>query len=213
MRRRNKIRIVDWILETFGPRWAQAADRRRLQTLVQQGVVSIGVGSYGIPKVLTFRGCSAKLFIGPYVSITSGATVLLGGNHPQSWTSLYPFRARFELSGAYADGMPSAKGDVHIGPDAWIGHEALIMSGACIGTGAIVAARAVVTGVVPDYAIVAGNPARLIRYRFDEQIRSRLLATKWWELPRAEIETFVPQLSSLEVNLFLDEFEKHRVYK
>ena len=70
-----------------------------------------------------------------------------------------------------------------IGDDAWIGSNAMIMSGVTIGTGAAVGAGAVVTKDVPPYAIVAGVPARVIRYRFDEPVRQKLLASRWWEQP------------------------------
>ena len=71
-----------------------------------------------------------------------------------------------------------------IGNDVWIGSGAMILSGVTIGDGAVVAARAVVTKDVPPYAIVAGNPARLVRYRFDEATIAALLEAAWWELPR-----------------------------
>ena len=70
-----------------------------------------------------------------------------------------------------------------IGDDAWIGSNAMIMSGVTIGTGAAVGAGAVVTKDVPPYAIVAGVPARVIRYRFDEPVRQKILASRWWEQP------------------------------
>lgn len=74
-----------------------------------------------------------------------------------------------------------------IGNDVWIGADALVLKGVRIGDGSVVAAGAVVTRDVPPYAIVGGNPARLIRYRFDEATISELLAVKWWNLPPAEI--------------------------
>ena len=70
---------------------------------------------------------------------------------------------------------------VEIGHDAWIGTGAVIMGGVKIGTGAVIAANAVVTKDVPPYAIVAGVPARVLRYRFDEPMRAALLESAWWE--------------------------------
>jgi virginiamycin A acetyltransferase len=75
------------------------------------------------------------------------------------------------------------KGDTAIGPDVWIGTEAVLMPGITIGAGAIVSARAVVTRDVPPFAIVAGNPARVVRHRFDPETTRRLLAVSWWDWP------------------------------
>ncbi len=79
--------------------------------------------------------------------------------------------------------MSHGKETPTIGNDVWIGSGALILSGASIGDGAVVAAHSVVTKPVPPYAIVAGNPARVVKYRFDEATIQELLALKWWDLP------------------------------
>ncbi|WP_367197424.1 CatB-related O-acetyltransferase [Amorphus sp. 3PC139-8] len=76
-----------------------------------------------------------------------------------------------------------------IGCDVWIGANAIVLDGCHIGHGACVAAGAVVTHVVPPYAIVGGVPARLIRYRFDQETRERLLTSRWWELPQSIVST------------------------
>lgn len=69
-----------------------------------------------------------------------------------------------------------------VGNDVWIGRGAFIKNGLTLGDGCVIGARSVVTKDVPPYAIVAGNPARIIRYRFDEQTISKLLEIKWWEM-------------------------------
>ena len=83
----------------------------------------------------------------------------------------------------------SATQPIHIGHDVWIGYGAIIMDGVTVGTGAIVGAAAVVTKDVPPYAIVAGVPARIIRYRFDENTIKRLLESRWWDFPEDFIAT------------------------
>lgn len=82
-----------------------------------------------------------------------------------------------------------------IGHDVWIGHGALVMSGVKIGIGAIVGAGSVVTRDIPDYAIVGGAPARVIRYRFEESLRERLRASEWWEMSDEWLETHVDLFS------------------
>lgn len=83
-----------------------------------------------------------------------------------------------------------------VGNDVWFGHGATVMPGVRIGHGAIVAAGAVVTGDVPDYGVVGGNPARLIRTRYDERDVARLLAPAWWDWPAEHITEHVRTLMS-----------------
>jgi acetyltransferase-like isoleucine patch superfamily enzyme len=96
-----------------------------------------------------------------------------------------------------------------IGNDVWIGHGALVMSGVRVGTGAVVGAGSVVTKDVPDYAIVGGCPARVIRYRFDELTIDRLLKSKWWNMPDEWLEEHVGLLESpLELLTKIEGMEK-----
>lgn len=129
--------------------------------------------------------CQEKLIIGKYCTIASGAKFLMNAsNHKLDAFTGYPFKI-FTAKG-WGDGERSAddihfKGDSIIGNDVWIGYEATILPGAKIGNGAIIGARAVVAGTVPPYAVAAGNPARIIRMRFDEEIVNLLLRLKWWD--------------------------------
>jgi virginiamycin A acetyltransferase len=137
--------------------------------------------------------------------------ILLGGNHRLDFVSTYPFSAP-ELASIWPEAPATrayqyGNGDVRIGHDVWLGSGCMILSGVTIGTGAVVAARAVVTRDVPAYAVVGGNPAKPIRSRFDESNITRLLATQWWDLPRARIVPLIPLLQGADVEAFLAALE------
>ena len=151
----------------------------------------LGAFSYAV------SGYYSCVSIGRYTSI--GEEVQIGrASHPTSWVSTSPFfylpeplfdlGTEFEGREQYANygaparphAVPTAFKPVRIGNDVYIGHGAMIMPGVIVGDGAIVAANAVVTRNVPAYAIVAGNPARLIRHRLDPMIFAQLLHLQWW---------------------------------
>jgi acetyltransferase-like isoleucine patch superfamily enzyme len=160
----------------------------KFSRLARSGRVVIGAGSYGTPDVAIYAGdLDTKLIIGNYCSIASSATFLLGGNHPTDRISTFPIRLRL-LSDAHAkDGFPSSKGNIVLGHDVWIGHGALILSGVSIGNGAVVAAGSVVTKDVPPYTIVGGNPARMIRSRFDSETIDSIEKSEWWTWSESEV--------------------------
>lgn len=131
-----------------------------------------------------------RLSIGGFAALASGVTIVMNGaNHDMRGFSGFPFDvfagwgAEFDLAGYVAQ----SRGDTSIGPDVWIGSGAWIMPGVVIGAGAIVAAKSVVTREVRPYAVVAGNPAREIRRRFDDETVERLLAIAWWDWPTERI--------------------------
>lgn len=165
-----------------------------------------GRGTYGIPRVRA-RDDGATLRVGAFTSIASGVQILLGGEHRADWVTTFPFV--FWEGGENILGHPKTKGDVLIGNDVWIGTEAIILSGVIIGDGAVVGARSVVTKNVPPYAIVAGNPSRVIRKRFDDEIIQRLLQVKWWFWDNAKIKKAIPLLLSDKITEFLDFAEKN----
>ena len=96
-----------------------------------------------------------------------------------------------------------SKGDVRIGSDVWIGAEATVLSGVTIGDGAVIGARAVVARDVPPYGIVVGNPARLVRLRFSEDLVGELLAIRWWDFDDARILELLPLLNSSRIEEFV----------
>lgn len=124
-------------------------------------------------NVTSFSPKDTWLKIGSYCSIAEGVRFLLAGEHQLHSISTYPFKVKI-FGEAYEAG---SKGDIIVQDDVWIGTNAVICSGVTIGQGAVVAAGAVVTKDVAPYAIVGGNPARLIKYRFDEPLREKLTQT------------------------------------
>lgn len=162
----------------------------------------IGRGTYGDPDICTWdEGATFK--IGAFCSIAPGVKIFLGGEHRVDWVTTYPFNVLWE-SGRQIMGHPKTKGDVIIGNDVWIGTEAVIMSGVKIGDGAVVGARAVVTKDIEPYAIYAGNPARLVRKRFDEPtIIEQLLDLKWWNFKDKEIEQLLPLMLDKDILTFI----------
>ena len=183
------------------PRRRDNRTAHHLAKLVRRHEFSVGDHSYGRPKV-RFPETGARLTIGRFCSIADKVEIFLGGNHRTDWVTTFPFAAfpeRWPGAGALGDGYHRTRGDVTIGSDVWLASGATIMSGVTIGHGAVVGARCVVSRDVPPYAIMAGNPARLARRRFDEATIAALLETAWWDLPDAEVAPLMPLLSSGDV--------------
>jgi virginiamycin A acetyltransferase len=123
-----------------------------------------------------------KLIIGKFCAIAHGVKFIMnGGNHQLDNYSSYPFAI---FGGGWEVATPQAwphKGDTIIGNDVWIGYEATIMPGIKIGDGAVIASKSVVTKDVEPYTIVGGNPAQVIRKRFDQTVIEMLLKLQWWD--------------------------------
>lgn len=183
----DRQRICDaWNVDV--PSRVRLADGRRLAIGIYSSVhedldiaefdVSIGHSSYSWSD-MSYASC------GNYCSI-AGGTLLGPGQHPTDRLTTHistysakewphcPFPIRRKP-------FPEMLSPVSIGHDCWIGANAIVMGGVTIGTGAVVAAGAVVTHDVPPFAIVAGVPARVLRYRFDPETQAAILASKWWE--------------------------------
>lgn len=165
----------------------------------------IGEWTYGEPRIL-FGNEGTRLKIGRYCSIADGVVIALGGEHRTDWVTTFPFPVVAPQAAAGIAGHPRSKGDVVIGSDVWIGREALILSGVSVGDGAVIGARAVVARDVAPYEIVAGNPARHVRFRFEPEIIAGLRRVAWWNWPHGKVLAALPLLLSSDLNAFL---EKH----
>lgn len=176
--------------------------RRRL--CGQRTPVSIGKYSYGVPTV-RWWGERTNLSIGKFCSIAKGVTIFLGGNHRIDWISTYPFSVKksWRRFAGVVD-HPVSRGNVVIGNDVWLGDRCTILSGVSIGNGAVVAANATVTKDVPPYAVVAGNPARIVKMRFDEAEIAKLQALRWWDWDEQRIRERVQTLLSTHIDLLCD---------
>lgn len=144
-----------------------------------------------------------QLVIGAFCALATGARFFMNGaNHAMSGFSTYPFNI---FGGGWERGFDPAswtlenRGDTVVGNDVWIGQDALVLPGTRIGSGAIIAARAVVSGSVPDYAIVGGNPARLIRMRFDDATVAALMRIRWWDWPVARISAHLDAIRGADI--------------
>lgn len=154
-----------------------------------------------------------KLIIGKFCQIAAGVEfVMNGANHQMNAVSTFPFYTLegWNMKPPAAGDMPF-KGDTVIGNDVWIGQNATILPGVHIGDGAIIGANSVVGSNVEPYAVVVGNPAETIRYRFDEELTSLLLKFKWWDKPIEEINELIPILTSSDLDKVKAEI--HRLMK
>ncbi len=168
---------------------------------------SIGHYTYGVKSPLILSNTtgekSGALKIGKFCSIASGVTILLGGEHRLDWVTTYPFSRIFNKYKKLSEDS-ATKGDVVIGNDVWIGMDVLVLSGVTIGDGAVVGAGSVVAKDVDPYAIVAGNPARLIRKRFDDDVIRKLLKIKWWDWDAKRLNENMPFILSNDIKGFIE---------
>ena len=148
-------------------------------------IVNCRIGRYSY----IYGSSAVETEIGSFCSIAAG-TSIGGGSHPTDWVSSSPvfYKGRNVLKTNFSQNYYEEYKRTIIGNDVWIGSNCRIKGGVTIGHGAVVGMGSVVTKDIPPYEIWAGNPAKLIRKRFDDETIEKLLATKWWELPDEKLK-------------------------
>ena len=140
-----------------------------------------------------------KLVIGKFCAIGRGVEfVMNGANHRMCSVTTYPFNIMgggWEKCTPRLDDLP-LKGDTVVGNDVWFGQNVTVMPGVHIGDGAIIAANSVVASDIPPYCVAGGNPCRIIRKRFDDELIAYLLELKWWDWPPEKIVRNLDKLCS-----------------
>ncbi|MEU4392656.1 CatB-related O-acetyltransferase [Kribbella sp. NPDC023855] len=179
-----------------------------LRSLVQSPLTSVGEYSYYADPVdptgferhnVLFHYGPDRLVIGKFCALARGVRFIMGAaNHRRAGVSTFPFPM---FGGDWLEHMPlfaerDFPGDTVVGNDVWLGYEATVMPGVRIGDGAIIAAKSVVTSDVPAYAVAGGNPARVIRYRFEPDEIERLVRLAWWNWPIDVVSKHVAEIMS-----------------
>lgn len=159
---------------------------------IKYGIV-IGYGSYG--GCYNARNIPSGTIFGNYCSIAEGVKVF-SANHPLNDFTTHPIIYNPVMGGVDSDKLYRKK--INIGHDVWIGAGSIILPSVdFIGNGAVIGAGSIVTKNVEPYSIVAGNPAKKIRKRFDNDLVELIEATKWWELSKCELIQYMNELSQL----------------
>lgn len=184
LNRNNKMQLVDELI----------------RYLIQEKYVdeNIKVGSFtiGMPLIAGAKECG-RITIGKFCSMPadSTTTIFRGREHQYRWGTTFNFS---DLMYEYPD-IPweqRTKGDVFIGNDVWLGSGVSILSGVTIGDGAVIGASALVTKDVPSYAVVGGVPAKIIGFRYDEDVICKFQEMKWWNWEYKYIYDAIPLLQS-----------------
>lgn len=184
--------------QLFKRKWRKLNPRNftNAEDLFDPTLVEVGDYTYGGLRVLTYNK-NNKLQIGRFCSIAQEVMFVLSADHYINHISSYPYKVWIMKE----DKEGISKGDITVDDDVWIGFRSTILSGVHIGQGAVIAAGAVVTKDVPPYSIVAGVPAKVIKYRFKSDMIEELLKIDYQKLSEKEIKDHIDELY-VELNNF-----------
>ena len=172
----------------------------------KENVLTAGAGTYignAELKVFAENQNSPHILTGRFCSLADKIYFAIGGNHNYKNVSTFPFDVAWIVNRTFgsAVALPYNRPNryqIILGHDVWIGHEVTIMGGVKIGNGALIGAGSVVGKDIPPYAIAVGNPARVIKYRFDEETIKKLLAVKWWNWDLKKVADNIPLMNDVE---------------
>lgn len=175
----------------YEPKWRKLNSHNdtRLDSIFKFDNVSVGIGTYGVLKVR--NDTDYKLKIGNWCSIAENVIFMVGYDHYINHISTFPYKVKGLGCARYE---ATSKGDIVVDDDVWIGYGATILSGVHIGQGAVIAAGAVVSKDVPPYAIVGGVPAKVIKYRFNDELIKELLKVDYSKLAKEMISEHIDDL-------------------
>ena len=202
------------LLYNFRKKWRKfnGHNQTSAENIFPLEIVKVGKWTYGSLHVYTWGEPEQGLNIGSYVSIAGGVKFILGGNHRMNTFSTFPFKVKF--CGERVEAL--SKGKIVIEDDVWIGTDVLVLSGTHIGKGAVIGARAVISGSVEPYSIVCGNPGKIVKYRFNEEIISILMKINLHDIPEEilmeNINLLYKPLTRDTLKIILDKINKLDIY-
>lgn len=198
-----KFLLAKFILKSQLPAIKNSIVHSTSKVEAKSSVVNSVIGKH------SFVGYGCEVFhvqVGNFVSIANDVKIG-GGIHPMEWACSSPafYEGKDSIKAKFSEYSRPDVLRTRIGSDVWIGSNVLVKQGVSIGHGSVVGMGSVVTKDVPEYAIVAGNPARLIRYRFQEELRRRLLESRWWDcedelIEKAACEVRDPDAFLMKIN-------------
>lgn len=168
--------------------------------------ISVGEFSYCQAEVSQWNRGDSKVTIGNYTSVAMGCRIIAGGEHNTQWITTFPLDTKLGIHDH--PGHPRQAEDIYIGNDVWIAYGATILPGSHISDGVVVGAMSVVAKYIPPYAIVVGNPCKIVRYRFTEEQIEALLRIQWWNWPRDLVVARRDEIQSDNIEEFIEKYDR-----